>query len=206
MGQTMRNDELHFRKVTRVLDGDTVYVETLGYCRLIGIDAPEIEQVGWGQAKTYLEALVKSKIVEVELCKIRPTDFYLRKRVILRWEGININQAMIESGLARVWELKPCHTRATKWKKLTKDQRYKIAFFFRLDNIWAKTVKESDPAKIGSRMTKVFHVPGCRCSPERLHQTFFPSEKIAKQFGYVPCPICEGDGWQDQLTPTSLGD
>lgn len=202
----MTKDDLCYRKITRVLDGDTVYVETLGYCRLIGIDAPEIEQVGWGQAKTYLEALVKNKIVEVEICKIRPTDFYLRKRVILRWDKININQAMIESGLARVWELKPCHTRATKWKKLIRDERYKITLHFKFDNVWAKTVSDVDPVKIGNRMTKVFHVPGCRCGPERPHQTFLPSEKIAKQFGYMPCPICGGDGWQDQLTPMSPGD
>lgn len=201
----MAKDDLCFRKVTRVLDGDTVYIETLGYCRLIGIDAPEIEQVGWGTAKIYLESLVKNQMVEVELCKIRPTDFYLRKRVILRWRGINVNQAMIESGLARVWELKPCHTRATKWKKLTDEERYKIIFFFHLDKTWAKTVGKADPVRVGDRMTKVFHVSGCRFVPERPHKTLLPSEKIAKQFGYAPCPMCRGDGWLDQLTPMSPG-
>lgn len=182
--------ELNKHRVTRVLDGDTVYIEGLGYCRLIGIDAPEIEQPGWGAAKIYLEALIKDKAVVVEVCPIRKTDFYQRQRVMIFLAEININQVMVESGLARVWELKPCHTRASKWPRLTDKEKWKVEALLKNDKENLKASEVLDPLRIGDRMTMAFHMPGCKCSPCRSHAILLASDKIAKQFGYVPCPIC----------------
>jgi endonuclease YncB( thermonuclease family) len=90
----------------RVIDGDTIADATITY-RLFGIDAPETGQScknasggSWkcGKAATSkLEYLVLGREVT---CDDRGQDAYDRTLAVCRADGVNINAAMIEAGLA----------------------------------------------------------------------------------------------------------
>lgn len=91
-------------KVVKIADGDTVTILTSDYkqikIRLYGIDAPEKKQAFGNVSKQALSGLIAGKEVEVEDCGI---DRYRRVVGIIHHGGININEVMIEQGLAWVY-------------------------------------------------------------------------------------------------------
>jgi len=96
--------------ITKITDGDTVQATTVEgtklKVRLYGIDAPETpkgkvpgEPFG-GDSKNYLATLVSQKTVRVE---IRDIDRY-RRMVAILWLGDrNVNQEMINAGMAEAY-------------------------------------------------------------------------------------------------------
>jgi micrococcal nuclease len=98
--------------VERVADGDTVTVitpnQTKLRIRLWGIDAPETPkgtkfsgQPYGKDAEVYLKQLVEAKRVSVEIYGV---DRYKRLLATIFMEGKDINLAMIEVGLAEVYQ------------------------------------------------------------------------------------------------------
>ncbi len=99
----------HF-DVLKVYDGDTVKVKGMGLVftvRLVGIDAPE---TGYGGQKSqpfshasrkYLSRLLENRQVRL---KSYGTDQYNRQLAELFVDNTNINLAMIQAGLAEVYQ------------------------------------------------------------------------------------------------------
>lgn len=85
-----------------ILDGDTIKVSGITY-RLWGIDAPETKQAcadGWPagvEAARKLADLVKDKAI---FCEDRGRDRYGRSIGLCRAEGVDIQSAMVRSGMA----------------------------------------------------------------------------------------------------------
>ncbi len=108
----------YWAKVLRVVDGDTVDMETsLGFdltlkmrVRLLGIDTPEIfsvkktsEEYRKGiKSKEFLESMIpKSKWVEVKIHQSSQREKYGRWLAELFVDGVNLNKKMIEKGYAK---------------------------------------------------------------------------------------------------------
>jgi micrococcal nuclease len=96
----------------RVADGDTLTVMTPNQTklrmRLFGIDAPETPkgnkfpgQPFGKDAEAYLKQLVEGKKVKVEIYQV---DRYKRLLSTIYLDGRDINLAMIEAGLAEVYQ------------------------------------------------------------------------------------------------------
>lgn len=91
--------------VTRVVDGDTVWVETAGSgkplkVRLQGIDAPEICQVGGGQAQDALKRQVLGQRVTLIS---RAHDDYGRTVGTLYFQGQDVGRWLVANGHAWVY-------------------------------------------------------------------------------------------------------
>lgn len=85
-----------------VTDGDTLtvwYNNQKTKIRLYGIDAPERDQPFGSEAKAFLQPL-ENKMIEFE---VLDQDRYKRLVSIITYQGRNINQALIENGLAWVY-------------------------------------------------------------------------------------------------------
>lgn len=86
-------------QIISVIDGDTVkaiYKGSQESIRLEGIDAPELSQGIWGQtAKTYLENLLKNKLITVQ---VTGRDKYLRLLGYLYANNTDINESMVTNG------------------------------------------------------------------------------------------------------------
>jgi len=99
--------------VTAVVDGDTIDVTSVGRVRLLGIDAPELGR-GFDtaapfarEARERLVALVLHRWVRLEQDG-SPLDSYNRRLAyVLREDGVFVNAALVEDGLARVTAREP---------------------------------------------------------------------------------------------------
>ncbi|MBI2013808.1 MAG: thermonuclease family protein [Candidatus Colwellbacteria bacterium] len=85
--------------VTKVIDGDTVVIESGNSVRLLGIDADERGHICYDAAKTRLEELVLMKQVHLE-SDIEDSDQYGRFLRYIFVGDANINLKLVEEGMA----------------------------------------------------------------------------------------------------------
>ena len=91
-------------QVVRIVDGDTVHASLEGILykiRLVEIDAPESDQPFGEAAKTYLGELLSGRVFSAELAG---RDRYGRYLGRLYQNGLDINQEMVDEGLAWVYD------------------------------------------------------------------------------------------------------
>lgn len=96
-------------EVLKVYDGDTIWVKTSGLpntngevrikIRMLGINTPEIskKQPGAVEARDYLHNLIFGKTV---FCVLKDYDNFARVLGTVFYEGMNVNQHMIDKGFA----------------------------------------------------------------------------------------------------------
>lgn len=95
-------DRVYEARVTRVFDGDTLWVQPLPdgryrKLRLDGIDAPEICQDGGQASRDALAARVLQRVVTV---RERARDDYGRALVRLEHAGDDVGSVMVRMGMA----------------------------------------------------------------------------------------------------------
>lgn len=90
--------------VVKILDGDSIMIDTRENIRYLGIDAPETNQpLGISSAK-YNEQLVLDKNINVEF-DYETRDQYGRLLAYVWIDDILINEKMIEEGYAKVYSI-----------------------------------------------------------------------------------------------------
>ncbi len=111
-------------RVVGVADGDTitVLVEQRGTkVRLYGVDSPEKKQAFGSRAKQFTSGLVFDRTVRVEVVSI---DRYQRRvGVVIRNDGVNLNEALLENGWA--WWYEQYAKKETRYAALEKKAREK---------------------------------------------------------------------------------
>jgi len=116
-------------KVIKVHDGDTVTLMINGRMRktrLIGIDAPEMNQRPWGRrAREHMIEILNHSDWTVTLeTDAVATDKYGRALVYLWTKNKEfINERMIRDGYAVLFTIKPNNTYADRFKKAQQDAR-----------------------------------------------------------------------------------
>ena len=103
--------DLRTGKVIKVYDGDTVTIGTQDMvrhsCRLSGIDTAElrtrdkVEKARAYASRDFLRSRVMDKIVDIT---VNGVDKYGRVLCVISFEGVNINELMIEKGGAVEYE------------------------------------------------------------------------------------------------------
>lgn len=88
-------------KVNRVLDGDTIEIETGERVRYLGIDAPENNESMGITAKEFNEKMVLGKEVQLELDKTK-IDNYGRVLAYVWIDKKMVNEELLKEGLAKV--------------------------------------------------------------------------------------------------------
>ena len=113
-------------KVVKVVDGDTIKVNINGQpesVRLIGIDAPEIEEKTKEkgiESKNYLENLIGEEKVRLEADKTQDDrDIYNRLlRYVFLKNGKMINKEMIKAKMAKEYTFKTKYKYQEEFKSL----------------------------------------------------------------------------------------
>ena len=91
-------------ELIKVVDGDTIHAEQEGNLykiRLLEIDAPEMDQPGGPESKTFLSQLLRDGYVDAE---ITGKDRYSRYLARLYLKGKDINRLMVQTGYAWVYD------------------------------------------------------------------------------------------------------
>jgi len=94
-------------KCYNVIDGDTILVAGIGKVRLVGIDAPEKYQIGYSEAKNFVEKECLGKTVYLDIDDKRNQDKYGRTLAIVYTEDKNINKALLQKNLAKIMYIPP---------------------------------------------------------------------------------------------------
>jgi len=87
--------------VERVIDGDTIVINGSSV-RLLGINCAEKGEPYYNEAKLFLEKKVLNKIVKMKFEK-EDVDLYRRKLRYVFVDGENINEKLVEEGLANIY-------------------------------------------------------------------------------------------------------
>jgi len=88
--------------VTRIVDGDTIELQTGEHVRLLGINTPEKGEKYYDKAKEFLEKEILNKTVELKFGKEK-TDLYNRTLAYVFFQGENINKKIISNGFANAY-------------------------------------------------------------------------------------------------------
>lgn len=181
--------------VTEVHDGDTFTLKNGDRVRLLGVDAPELENCGASESAKLLNTLILGKIVKIAEEK---KDGYGR-RMGLVWIGTKlINEKMLEEGWAR-----PNYDPNSKSEDLKtaykKAKNEKLGVFSDL----CKKVNPTPPSKnctIKGNIDqdtgeKLYHLTNCRHYNQivldtDLGEKFFCTETEAKKAGFTLAPDC----------------
>lgn len=127
-------------KVTKVIDGDTIVLETGEKFRYLGIDAPESNE-RWGpEAKKFNEEMVLNKKIKVELDKTK-LDKYGRILGYIWIDNVLVNEVLLERGYAKIdlikGEVKPKYLDRLKKAENWARQNHDGVWF----DEWEKSIK-----------------------------------------------------------------
>lgn len=100
------NTYYKMEKVSEVIDGDTIKLSNNKFVRLIGINAPEVDEPCYKEAREKLIKLVKGKTVRLE-SDVKNKDSYGRLLRYVYVDNLFVNSEMIRLGYAKVDEFKP---------------------------------------------------------------------------------------------------
>ncbi len=123
------NDPINWHLVTRVIDGDTIEIETGDRVRYIGMNTPEtvdperpIECFG-KEASAYNHKLVAGKKVRL-VSDVTDKDKYGRLlRYVYLEDGTFVNLKLVEDGYANVMTIPPNVAKAEEFRKAEQSAR-----------------------------------------------------------------------------------
>jgi len=88
--------------VVEVSDGDTLKLSDRKTFRLYGVNAPEVKEPFFEEAKTFTENLVLGKEISFEQEENYKVDKFGRTLGYVFVKGINLNIELVRNGLARI--------------------------------------------------------------------------------------------------------
>jgi len=113
--QPHHESELVSGQVTRVIDGDTIEVSGIGRIRLVGVNTPERDELGFDEATDFVRAETSSKNVKVDVDDCEPTDDYGRVLAVVYVDSLNVNAELLRLGLADVMYIPPSEFNPYLW-------------------------------------------------------------------------------------------
>ncbi|WP_276131828.1 thermonuclease family protein [Polluticoccus soli] len=124
------DEEKELHEVTKVIDGDTFWIDDNEKVRLIGVDAPESRNTGhkkigyYGkEAKEFLKSYLTGKRVQLKYDVTR-TDKYQRTLAYVYLEdGTFLNAELIKLGYAMVYTVPPNVKYADQFLDLQREAR-----------------------------------------------------------------------------------
>ena len=169
--------------VTKVIDGDTLVLNTTEHVRLSGINAPEKEECYYQEAKDKLTKLALEKDVFLEK-DISNKDKYGRLLRYVYTEGIFVNTLLVKEGYVKVYDKYANDTKKYTFLK----QEENIAEDQKL-GVWSCRNASKDCLYVGSKNSKLYHDPECkwakRIKPE--NRICYKSEEEVKELKKSDC-------------------
>ena len=107
------------RSVEKVIDGDTIEIDGGERVRYIGVDAPELGEPLYEEARNFLEKVVLGNYVRIEVCKEEPRDGYGRTLAFVHKGNVDVGEQLLRYGYARTLFIGRCgRAVAQRYRKL----------------------------------------------------------------------------------------
>ncbi|MCX5816073.1 MAG: thermonuclease family protein [Proteobacteria bacterium] len=178
--------------VKKVIDGDTIQLDTGETVRYLGIDAPEVFTKESGaefyarEATRYNKKLVFMKKIKLEF-DVEKKDQYGRLLAYVFVKDIFVNAELVRHGYAKAY-IKPPNV---KYKDLLLANQKKA-----MDEdkgLWQEKKRDTETSYIGNKRTYTLHRPSCSLSNKisDKNKIIFRNRMDAIKIGYTLCKQCK---------------
>jgi endonuclease YncB( thermonuclease family) len=172
-------------KVKKVLDGDTIVLESGECVRYLGVDSPEEEEPFHDEAARVNDSLVFGRTVTMEFDR-KVKDRYGRLLGYVWLDTLLVNDFLLRRGLVTVYHLPPNDRYLARFVSSAKFARGKKL------GVWSRTLAPSD-YYIGNKKTYRVHRPDCPQARGIKAQNKVEFTRLfdAADAGYAFCRSCK---------------
>lgn len=176
---------------TKVVDGDTIYLDNGEKIRFVGVNTPERGVEGYIASKNFVQKLCLNKEVGIDVDDAKHSDKYGRTLGVVIVGGKNVNEMLLKEGLAEIMYMPPSEFYPYNWANSS-------THIPNSHNTIAHTNSDSSSSSsdsgyyIGNSNTGKFHEASCRWGQKisEHNKVTFKSRDYAISQGYQPCKVC----------------
>lgn len=185
------NTNCHVEKsgiCTKVVDGDTIYVDGVGKVRFVGVNTPEKGVKGGDVSKYFTEKLCLNKEVGLDIDDSKNQDKYGRYLAVVIVNGKNLNEMLLKEGLAEVMYMPPSEFYPYSWTNENTPSHNTQSTSTISNNVRS----DNSGIYVASSNSGKFHKPSCKWGQKisENNKITFNSRQDAINSGYVPCKSC----------------
>ena len=173
---------------TKVVDGDTIYLDNGEKIRFVGVNTPERGVEGYITSKNFVQKLCLNKEVGIDIDDSKHNDRYGRTLGVVIVNGKNVNEMLLKEGLAEVMFMPPSEFYPYDWAdSSTHIPNSQNTYIHTSD----KTNSDSGNYVANSNTGK-FHEVSCKWGQKISdhNKVTFDSRNEAISQGYQPCKVC----------------
>ena len=173
---------------TKVVDGDTIYLDNGEKIRFVGVNTPERGVEGYITSKNFVQKLCLNKEVGIDVDDSKHNDRYGRTLGVVIVNGKNVNEMLLKEGLAEVMYMPPSEFYPYDWAdSSTHIPNSQNTYIHTSD----KTSSDSGNYVAKSNTGK-FHEVSCKWGQKISdhNKVTFDSRNEAISQGYQPCKVC----------------
>lgn len=177
---------------TKVVDGDTIYLDNGEKVRFVGVNTPERGAEGYITSKNFVQKLCLNKKVGLDIDDRKHNDKYGRTLAVVIVDGKNVNEMLLKEGLAEIMYMPPSEFYPYDWAGTNTH----VADTYTSSSSSSPHTDSSSSSESGSYVananTGKFHVSSCDSvnKMSEKNKVFFSSRDDAVNQGYVPCKRC----------------
>ena len=175
---------------TKVVDGDTIYLDNGEKIRLVGVNTPEKGVDGYLTSKNFVQKLCLGKTVGIDIDNSKHTDKYGRTLGVVIIDGKNVNEMLLKEGLAEVMYIPPSEFYPYYWAN---NSTHIPDSYTSYSNSQSSQNTDDNPGSyIGNSNTGKFHEVTCKWAQKisANNKVKFNSRIEAINQGYNACKIC----------------
>ena len=173
---------------TKVVDGDTIYLDNGEKIRFVGVNTPERGVEGYITSKNFVQKLCLNKKVGIDVDDAKHSDRYGRTLGVVIVDGKNVNEMLLKEGLAEVMYMPPSEFYPYDWAdSSTHVPNSQNTYVHTSDN------SASDSGNyVANSNTGKFHEVSCKWGQKisEHNKVSFDSRNEAISQGYQPCKVC----------------
>jgi micrococcal nuclease len=178
--------------VKKVIDGDTVQLDTGETVRYLGIDSPEVFTKEGGaefyarEATRYNKKLVFMKKIRLEF-DVEKKDQYGRLLAYVFVKDVFVNAELVRHGYAKAY-IKPPNI---KYKDILLANQKKA--MDEEKGLWQEKKRDTETSYIGNKRTYTLHRPSCSLAKKisDKNKIIFRNRMDAIKIGYTLCKQCK---------------
>lgn len=103
-------------RVTKIVDGDTIWINDTEKIRFVGINTPEVGQSGYYEAMQYVNDRIMNQQIYLDVDDKNPKDKYDRTLAVIYINGVNLNQELLCKQYAEIMHIPPSEFDPYSWE------------------------------------------------------------------------------------------
>lgn len=176
---------------TKVVDGDTIYLDNGEKVRFVGVNTPERGVEGYITSKNFVQKLCLNKEIGLDIDDSKHSDKYGRTLAVVIVDGKNVNEMLLKEGLAEVMYIPPSEFYPLNWADSSTHVPTAQHTYSNTHSDDSSSSSDSG-SYIGNSNSGKFHESTCKWGQKTAehNRVYFDNRNDAISQGYIPCKVC----------------